>query len=60
MIYKEPICLNCKHYNLENSNCSAFAKQIPDEIYLGDNDHKKPLPKQGNNIVFEKIKKDSK
>lgn len=53
MIYVEPICINCKHYDLEKSTCSAFPEQIPDEIYLGDNDHSKPLPDQKNEIVFE-------
>lgn len=56
MIYQEPICISCKHYNLENGNCAAFKNKIPDEIYMGDNKHTKPLPKQGNDIVYEKIK----
>lgn len=53
MIYSEPICLRCKHYDKDKGTCSAFPKEIPDEIYLGDNNHSKPLPKQGNKIVFE-------
>lgn len=61
MIYEQPICLKCKHYNLEKGNCAAFPDQIPDEIYLGDNNHSEPLPDQGNDIVFEPIdnKKDN-
>ena len=53
MIYSEPICIRCKHYSLEKGTCSAFPVEIPDEIYLGDNNHSKPLPKQGNKIVFK-------
>ena len=57
MIYEQPICIDCKNYNLDKGNCKAFPKGIPDEIYLGDNDHAKPLKEQTNNIVFEPIKK---
>ena len=53
MIFIRPICLDCKHYNLEKGNCKAFPKEIPDEIYLSDNDHTKPLKDQKNDIVFE-------
>lgn len=53
MIFNQPICINCKHYNLNEGNCKAFIFEIPDEIYYGDNDHSKPLPNQENNIVFE-------
>lgn len=56
MIFIRPICLDCKHYNLEKGNCKAFPKEIPDEIYLGDNKHKEPLKGQENDIVFEPIK----
>ena len=50
-----PICYFCVHY-LDSFKCKAFPKKIPDEIIFGENDHSKPLPKQGNKIVFEKIK----
>ena len=53
MIYTRPICTTCKHYNPETGTCKAFPNEIPNEIYLGDNDHSKPLPGQGNEIVFE-------
>ena len=56
MIYEQPICIDCKNYNLDKGNCKAFPKGIPDEIYLGDNKHTKPLKEQMNDIVFEPIK----
>lgn len=56
MIYEQPICIDCKNYNLDKGNCKAFSKEIPDEIYLGDNKHKKPLKGQENDIVFEPVK----
>jgi hypothetical protein len=49
----EPICFSCKHYDIDKGTCDAFLEEIPDEIYLGDNDHSKPLPDQKNDIVFE-------
>lgn len=55
MMILEPICFKCKHLNIETSKCPAFKGDIPDEILNGDNDHSKPLPGQGNKIVFEPI-----
>ena len=49
------LCITCKHY-LGLIQCEAFPKKIPTEIIAGTNDHSKPLPKQKNKIVFEKIK----
>ena len=49
------ICFTCKHYDDFGMGCKAFPKGIPDEI-LQFNKHDKPLPNQGNNIVYEKIK----
>lgn len=57
MIILEPICFNCKHFDIETSTCKAFPIEIPDEILSGENDHSKPLPEQKNNIVFEPIVK---
>lgn len=54
MTYQKPICFDCKHYDINSGTCAAFPVEIPDDIYLGDNDHSKPLPEQGNEIVFEK------
>ena len=50
-------CSNCKHF-FESEKCPAFPNgNIPDEIIFGDNDHSKPLPDQGNDIIFEPIEK---
>ena len=65
-------CLTCKHYRgtitineveekdyyLEGElhhTCAAF-KIIPEEISEGKNLHRKPLPEQENDIVYEPIK----
>jgi hypothetical protein len=57
MLINEPICVNCKHFDLETFTCKAFPEGIPVEIIEGDNDHKKPLPDQNNDLVFEKVKR---
>lgn len=47
----ELICFKCKNFTLEG--CPAFPDfEIPEEITSGENKHKKPLPGQGNDIVF--------
>lgn len=63
----EPRCFTrrCKHYtgiiqdnedeSTERPACEAFPNGIPDEIAYGDNEHLKPLPDQGNPIIFEAI-----
>jgi hypothetical protein len=50
------ICLYCKHFDINGFKCKAFPKGLPPEIISGENNHSKPLPKQGNEIVFEPIK----
>jgi hypothetical protein len=55
MIFLEPICFNCTHFNIETSTCKAFTKEIPFEILNGENNHSKPLPEQENDIVFEPV-----
>jgi hypothetical protein len=55
MTYQQPICFDCIHYYIETGTCKAFPNKIPDVIYLGDNDHSKPLSGQKNDIVFERI-----
>ncbi len=49
-----PICSFCIH-SIDFLKCKAFLK-IPLEIWEGNNKHRKPLPDQDNDIVFEKIK----
>ena len=47
-------CFNCKWYT-GKLKCLAFPKGIPNEILTGNENHKKPLKNQDNNIVFEEI-----
>lgn len=63
----EPTCWarKCKHYIgviqpdgtelTETNSCKAFPESIPAEIAYGENRHLRPLPGQGNKIVFEKV-----
>lgn len=51
------ICFNCKHFNPFGSGCEAFPDGIPDQILI-TNKHSKPIPNQGNDIVFEKKKEE--
>lgn len=46
------VCSSCLNYR-SNMSCAAF-KSIPEEIWLGDNDHTKPYP-DDNGIQFEPI-----
>jgi len=50
-------CTKCKHFDFNNKDantCKAFPKGIPDEIFLGKNDHKKPYFGD-NGIQFEPL-----
>ncbi|SFT73294.1 hypothetical protein SAMN02910340_02084 [Methanosarcina thermophila] len=51
-----PICFECKHFIDEEGpmRCEAFPDGIPEDIVLGDNDHKKPYPRD-NGIQFEHL-----
>lgn len=52
------ICAKCKNFVPDKNHnlCWAFpeAPGIPWEIVSGLNNHSKPLPKQKNDIVFER------
>lgn len=55
-------CNNCAHY-LGSGTCEAFDDEengIPYEIMSGWQEHDKPLPGQGNDIVFEPLTSKSK
>jgi hypothetical protein len=47
------VCLTCKHFRFLSGGCAAFPNGIPDEIIQYGNKHKKPLPEQENDIVYE-------
>lgn len=52
---KEPkfiTCDSCYHILISRYTCAAFPNGIPDEILKGKIIHSKPLPGQGNEIVF--------
>lgn len=51
-----PICNDCKNH-IYGKECKAF-DIIPGEIFLGENDHSKPLPGQKNDVIFEPKKQD--
>ena len=46
------ICDFCKHVLIRRYTCEAFPQGIPEEILNRKNIHSKPLPEQGNDIVF--------
>jgi hypothetical protein len=52
---KEIICIKCTQFG--GAICPAFPDGIPENILSGKNKHRKPLPGQKNNIVFEPITK---
>jgi hypothetical protein len=52
-----PTCTTCKHLNMDRYSdhvCDAFPNGIPDEIWRGGNDHKKPYPGD-HGIRFESV-----
>jgi hypothetical protein len=50
---KNFICFKCEHYDDFGPGCKAFPEGIPEEITEGTNKHAKPLPGQGNDLVFK-------
>jgi len=56
------VCSKCKNYDPKSFNlkkgiigtCKAFPDGIPEDIWLGKVDHKKPYPRD-NGIRFEEI-----
>lgn len=51
-----PICMLCKWLSrdTEEPSCKAFPDGIPDEIWIGQNDHLVPY-KGDHNIQFQKM-----
>lgn len=59
MTIEAPVCIECTHFDRSDAaeiKCKAFPKRIPDVIWIGGDEHNKPLPDQKNNIVFKPIK----
>lgn len=46
-----PQCFMCRHYTQE-LKCRAFPRGIPKRILSGEFDHRRPYPKQGNDILY--------
>jgi hypothetical protein len=63
------VCINCKNLPIKRIKhttkysdpttivCSAFPDGIPYDIAYGNNQHSKPIEGQGNDFVYEPIKK---
>jgi hypothetical protein len=52
------VCSLCVYFDdskISAQRCKAFPNGIPDEIWLGDDDHTKPYPGD-NGIRFERVK----
>jgi hypothetical protein len=53
------VCNHCKHfrciYGSDQGICAAFPDRIPDDIWLGRNDHKQPYPGD-HGVLFEERK----
>lgn len=50
-----PQCTKCQRFKWDHT-CKAFPCGVPDEIFLGDFDHRKPYPGDAG-FLFEKISK---
>lgn len=55
-IIYSPVCTLCTHYHRgkEEHTCKAFPYGIPDDIWSGDNEHKRPYAGD-NGILFERV-----
>ncbi len=51
-----PQCTKCSRLEWDHA-CQAFPCGVPDEIFLGTFDHRRPYPGDGG-FMFEKISKD--
>lgn len=57
------VCTLCVHFNVDSAlekkrTCEAFPQGIPDEIFLGQNNHRSPY--KGDNGIQFKLHPDAK
>lgn len=52
-------CIFCENY-LGYGTCFAFRDEIPLDIFTGNNSHRTPTDKQGNDFVFKPIEQKKK
>ena len=57
MTMRTVYCVICKNRIRENL-CGAFPDGIPKVFLFGKKKHTKPLPNQGNDVVFEPVETD--
>lgn len=50
-------CLLCQHYEF-GKTCAAFPRAIPQQIFVGGFDHRKPYPGD-NGIRFRPLNRDA-
>lgn len=46
------LCDSCVHLNGDRTTCKAFPSGIPKGISMYGDDHREPIPNQGNTIVW--------
>lgn len=57
-----PMCILCRHFNgindKQEATCGVFPRGIPEPIWIGEHDHRKPYPND-NGIRFEPVDEDA-
>lgn len=61
MIGAQPICMECGRFHRDRKEmgltCDAFPDGIPDEIIMGDSDHKEPV-EGDHGLQFEPMERE--
>ncbi len=58
MSVRFPMCQLCKHYRQDKRTCTAFPDGVPDAIYYGHHDHRRPYP--GDKGILFDLSEDAK